>query len=107
MNLARKYLQDNNQSLEDYDGWCGELANHIIGHDDSIIWVEGPAIQWKYHMVAMIDGLVHDAWCDGDALPLQDWLTRMFGDAWVEVSMNGDTVLYEGPANECRDAVTP
>lgn len=99
-NLAQKFLRDRGETIEDWDGVCGELADAIIGPNDDIIYVEGE-IPWRYHMVPLIGGLIHDAWCEGDALPLTDWLAKMFGDSWVEVSRNGE-VFYEGSANEFR-----
>ena len=101
-NLAQKFLRDRGETIEDWDGVCGELADAIIGPNDDIIYVEGE-IPWRYHMVPLIGGLIHDAWCEGDALPLTDWLAKMFGDSWVEVSRNGD-LFFEGHANEFRTA---
>lgn len=100
MNLATEYLKRHGETVEDWDGCCGSLADKVIGPNDSLIWVEGPSIKWRYHMVPLIDGLIHDAWCEGDALPIPEWLTKMFGGEWVQVSENGDT-FYEGPANKC------
>ena len=97
-NLAAKYLREHGETVEDWDGVCGELADRIIGPDDDIIYVEGE-IGWRFHMVPLIGGLIHDAWCEGDALPLTEWLAKMFGPAWVEISLNGDT-FYEGRASE-------
>ncbi len=95
-NLAKKYLADHGETVADWDGICGELANAVIGPGDSLLYVEGD-IQWRFHMVPLIGGMVHDAWCEGDALPPRDWLTKMFGDSHVEVSLNGD-MSYEGRA---------
>lgn len=100
-NLAAKYLHEHGETVADWDGVCGELADAIIGPDDDIIYVEGE-IGWRYHMVPLIGGLIHDAWCDGDALPLAGWLAKMFGDSWVTVAQNGDD-FYEGPASEFKD----
>jgi hypothetical protein len=100
-NLAAKYLRKHGETVEDWDGVCGELADAIIGPDDDIIYVEGE-IGWRFHMVPLVGGLIHDAWCEGDALPLRDWLAKMFGASWVEVSQNGDA-FYEGLANEFQD----
>ena len=98
-NLAAKYLRDHGETIEDYDGVCGELSNAIGGESDHMLWVEGD-IPWRFHMVLLREGLVHDAWCEGDALPPREWLIRMFGaQAWVEVSLDGDTI-FEG---SCQD----
>jgi hypothetical protein len=100
-NLAHEFLRGRGETVGDWDGVCGELANELVGPEDSIIWVGGD-IQWRYHMVPLIGGLIHDAWCEGDALPLAEWLAKMFGDSCVTVAQNGDD-FYEGPADEFKD----
>lgn len=96
-NLVTQYLADRGETTADWDGLCGELADRVIGPRDQILYVEGD-IPWRYHMVPLIAGLVHDAWCPGEALPPRAWLRQMFGDgAWVVVALNGDDI-YEGPA---------
>ncbi len=97
-NRAAAFLAARNETVADWEGVCGELANEIIGPDDDIIHVEGE-IAWRYHMAALIGGLIHDAWCEGGALPLADWLSKMFGAAEVTVALNGDDI-YTGPADE-------
>lgn len=102
MNLATEYLRATNQTIDDYDGLCGELVNDLqkTGNgDDHIIYVEGD-IGWRYHMALLRDGLVHDAWCDAGALPPREWLIEMFGErAWIEFTLDGED-LFEG---NCRD----
>lgn len=99
MNLATEYLLAHNETVADYDGICGELANAIMRHEDHSLYVEGD-IPWRYHMVCLRDGLVSDAWCEGDALPPREWLVKMFGTgAFVEVSLDGDTIF----SGECQD----
>jgi hypothetical protein len=101
-NVAAKYLREHGETVDDWEGICGELANEISTPEDDIIYVEGD-IPWRYHMVLFRDGLIHDAWCDGDALPPREWLVEMFGsDTHVEVSLNGETI-FEG---ECQDFET-
>lgn len=94
MNLATAYLQSVGETVDDWDGVCGELASTIATKDgDSIVYIEGD-IGWKYHMVMMREGVVHDAWCEAGALPLRNYLIEMFGElAWVEVTINGDDVF--------------
>lgn len=108
MNLALDYLNRTNQRAEDYDGFCGELADKIISPKDSIVYVEGDLPQgWRYHMVALIEGKIHDAWCL-DVLPIKDWLARMFGAEDVVVSLTEPESecldIYAGPANEFHHA---
>ncbi len=108
VNLARQFLESNGETTGDYDGNCGGLCDLVISADDDIIYVEGwLPNDWTFHMVPLIKGLIHDAWCPGDALPLDEWLKKMFGDRAVEVSFNGDT-FYHGRADKleihtCRE----
>lgn len=98
-NLAIQYLQSHSQTVDDWEGFCGELANAIMRDEDHSLWVEGD-IPWKYHMVCLRDGLVHDAWCEGDALSPREWLIKMFGlDAEVDVALDGETIFV----GSCRD----
>lgn len=98
-NLATEFLKTHGETTADWDGDCGGLADKLIGPDDSILYVEGDEIRWRYHMVPLIKGLVHDAWCDGPALPVPEWLSKMFGDAQITLALNGDDI-YSGPANQ-------
>lgn len=74
-NLALEFLRKNNESIEDYDGCCGELTDgmiHWLGEDRvSILYIKPQldiyciqyeSFLWAYHMVAVVDGLVHCAW---------------------------------------------
>lgn len=93
MNLAAAYLRRHNETVEDWDGICGELADVISNPSDHIIYVEGD-MGWKYHMAMVRKGLVHDAWCEGDALSLRQWLEEMFGiNAWVVVAYDGEDIF--------------
>lgn len=104
MNLATEYLRANNETLADYDGICGELANVLqkVTPNSKIVSVSGVGVfdttAWTYHTVVMVDGVVHDAWRK-DALPLKRWL-RKFDCEWpVEISIDGEEV-FEGL---CKD----
>lgn len=99
--LARAYLRSHGQTLEDWDGDCGGLADEVIGSNDHIIYVE-PACLWRYHMVPLIAGLIHDAWCDGPPIPIKEWLIRLCGRDEVTVSLDGDDI-YTGPANRFKN----
>jgi hypothetical protein len=101
-NKAKEYLRANNETVEDWDGFCGSLADEVVG-DGKMLYVEGD-IAWRYHMVPLIDGLVHDAWCEGEhAREVADWLRTMFGNAVIELSRSGETI-YEGPADKFKEA---
>lgn len=93
MNLATQYLKSVGETVNDWDGICGELARTIATKkNDSLIYVEGDT-GWSYHMAMMRNGKVHDAWCDAGALPLHDWLVEMFGrHAWIDLTIDGDDV---------------
>lgn len=104
MNLAVQRLTQQGETIADYEGICGEIANAISQDGDDILYVEpagswpliplrGEQTIWRYHMVLLRDGLVHDAWCE-DVLPAREYLVTMFGaETDVEVSLNGDTVF--------------
>lgn len=95
-NLALEYLAHHGETLEDYDGVCGELAGAMMQPGDRLLYVEGD-IGWRYHMALLRDGLVHDGWCEAGALTLRKWLVKMFGQhAYVEVSIDGGDPIYAG-----------
>jgi len=95
---ARAFLEARGETTDDWEGTCGELANEIVRPDDDIIYVEGCA-RWRFHMVPLIDGLIHDAWCEGPPLPIAEWLAKMFWGEEIELSLNGETI-YTGTAHE-------
>lgn len=107
MNVATEYLKANSETVADWDGICGELANVIAREpDDHILYVEGD-IGWQYHMVMLRDGRVHDAWCKGDALPVRQWLGIMFGArAWVELTFDGED-FWQGHIQDFYDRFIP
>lgn len=97
-NRSTLYLKKLGETVADWDGLCGELADRVISEKDDIIYVDGD-IAWRFHMAPLIDGLVHDAWCPGPARTIRSWLAKMFGDSEVAVAINGDDI-YSGPANK-------
>jgi hypothetical protein len=109
INLARKYLEDTGRTTVDYCGMCLELADDILkteGRDGDIIYVTCPDHPlWRYHAVAYIDELIHDAWYHGGAIPIERWLVEMFGNDVVTVAMNGDD-FYEGRADKFKHLTT-
>lgn len=98
MNKGHEYLQAHGETVDDYDGMCGELANNILSPGDNIIYVEGPGCPWRYHMVPLIDGLIHDAWCPGDALSLHEWAEKMCSGE-ITIALNGDDI-WTGDADD-------
>lgn len=108
MNFATEYLRANHETVYDWSGCCGELVSKLEQDGDGVIYIECPLVGgrreclenprdsrfWRYHMVLLRDGLVHDAWCKGPALPVREWLVKMFGkNLSVEVSLNGDIIF--------------
>lgn len=93
-NLALEYLEEAEESLEDYDGMCGELVDamiHWYGEDRhvGILYISPPSeyemirtehdpIGWCYHMVAIIDDLVHDPWYPTLVLPPDEYVKSAF-----------------------------
>ena len=71
-NLSICYLLQHNESLSEYEGYCGELTDaiiHWLGEQRvRIMYIKGdesgfgPDCSWYYHVVPVIDGRVHDAW---------------------------------------------
>lgn len=102
MNRATEYLNRHGQSLEDWEGFCGELADAVIGPNDHILYVE-PACHWKWHMVPLINGLVHDAWRDGPATTIKEWLIGLCGRDVVTLAIDGKDI-YSGPAELFAEA---
>lgn len=98
MNKAHEYLQAHGETVDDWDGACGELGDKILSPGDAVIYVEGPGCPWRYHMVPLIEGLIHDAWCPGDALPLHEWAYKMFCGE-ITIALNGDDI-WTGDADE-------
>src|SRR5215831_16352938 len=93
-NLAARYLRTHHETVADWEGCCGELANQLLGPDDHMLYVECDTAPWRYHMAMLRDGLVHDAWCKGPALTIHAWLVKMFGgEAEVDLAIDGETVF--------------
>lgn len=86
-NVATAFLLSQNAQLEDYEGYCGELVNDILNSlngvsNVSILHLEGvnkenlqsiTGYEWNYHMVLVIDGMIHDAW-HPDVVPVGQYL---------------------------------
>jgi hypothetical protein len=44
MNKAADYLASTGETVDDWDGMCGELAGKILSPRDHIIYIEGPVV---------------------------------------------------------------
>jgi hypothetical protein len=101
-NIAVAYLEKTNQSVNDYCGNCGELVDdimHWIGEDNvRIMYIEGGKwlmcgnLKWDWHMVAVIDGLVHDAWFPNLILSPLDYIKQAFPGAKVDFSFPAEVI---------------
>lgn len=89
MNIALQVLEELGEDLDEYHGVCGELADAIMHQypDAQILYIkprddlEGLVIGdniCKYHMVAVIDGIVHDAWFPELLLPPEQYVKQAF-----------------------------
>lgn len=104
MNLAHQYLKSSGQTLRDYEGLCGELANELqkATPHSHLVSVSGIGVfdttAWTYHTVVMVDGIIHDAWCKRP-LPLKEWLEKFDCEWPIEIAIDGVEV-FEGLASE-------
>jgi hypothetical protein len=106
VNLARKFLEEKGEDLEDYDGYCLELVDDILkwlGPEREaraeIMYMDVPylgdlhpscvqVVGWRCHAVLFMDGLVHDAYLE-EALPVDKYLRTMFPhNNVIEVTYN-------------------
>lgn len=94
--LAAAYLRAQQETTEDWDGCCGSFADELLREADrgDLLYIEGD-IPWTYHMAALIDGFVHDPWCEAGPVPLFDWLVITSGGGHVDLTINGEDV-YSG-----------
>jgi len=107
-NLAVYVLESSGKTIEDYDGWCGDVAQFVLNrYEGSMVHVEGPALDqyaWWYHMVPLVDGKIHDAWFaewhSPEPLTLEEWLVQMFGtEDEISVMVEGEDVYAGLPQN--------
>ena len=99
-NLALQLLEEQGESTDDYQGMCGELVDaiihwlgedrvsimHVDSYDDDLV---GPTVSWRYHMVAVIDGIVHDAWFPKIILPPVEYAKLAFPKQSLRLSFYG------------------
>lgn len=92
-NLALEFLKECNESLSDYESMCGELVDqliHFYGENrvqilyirpqssEDAIETHAEPLGWQFHMVAMIDGVVHDPWYPELVLPPEEYVRAAF-----------------------------
>lgn len=101
-NLAVAYLEHKDETLDEYDGICGELVDgmmHWLGEGKiRILYLKGEGLmcrdlEWSYHMVAVIDGLVHDAWFPNLLLPPSEYVRTAFPKTDVEFSFPAEASI--------------
>lgn len=103
-NLATEYLREHGESLTEYEGACGELANVLqkVTPNSKLVSVSGIGLfdttAWNFHTVVMVDGIVHDAWRK-NPLPLKRWLQKFDCEWPVEISIDGEEV-FDGLVSE-------
>ena len=105
-NLAEKYLAESNQTTADFYGNCGELVDemmHWMGEDKIRIfyisitsailplkpngdYTDGGTYLWRYHMVPVIDGIVHCAWMPELMVSPDEYVKIGFPEQEVESS---------------------
>jgi hypothetical protein len=100
VNLASDYLKRFGLMIESFEGLCGELCDELLHeHPDAKILYIGPVdpddhfvmhgadgqiYYWMYHMVPVIDGVVHDAWFPEMLLP-PDQYVAIFKECQWEI----------------------
>jgi hypothetical protein len=103
-NLAIKYLREHGETLAEYDGLCGELANvlQMATPNSQLVSVSGIGVfdttAWTFHTVVMVDGIVHDAWRKSP-LPLRRWLQKFDCEWPIEIAIDGEEV-FDGLVSE-------
>jgi len=99
-NYAIDYLRHAGITLEEVDGQCGEVCDEVLRKhprasilyitpsdpDDSFLMYtpDGTCYDWCYHMVPVVDGVVHDAWFPDRLLPPEEYIV-IFGDCEWEI----------------------
>ncbi len=76
-------LAASDETVEDYEGCCGELCDAVMHRvpGAEILYVHlDTHPEWRYHMVPIVNGLVHCAWFPGYILPPSEYvLVAFFG----------------------------
>ncbi len=87
MNNVALQIALEDEDLDAWDGLCGELADAVLHQypEAKILYVqlEDCPMNWGWHMVPVIDGLVHDAWHPDQILPPAEYVQAVFADSIV------------------------
>lgn len=97
-NIAVRVLRSIKMTLDQFDGLCGELADEVLHEypDAQLLYIEGrrslyiesvAGYVWGYHMVPVIDGVVHDAWHPEAVLPVDEYIKRVFPTSELRTSL--------------------
>jgi hypothetical protein len=87
-NLAHEWVKGRGLTVEqarsEWDGVCVEFAGELAdAHGGRLAYFDDPPKiwKWKYHAAAEINGMIHDLWRDGPAIPLGQYEDEMGCDA--------------------------
>lgn len=105
-NIAVTFLESTGKTIADYDGNCDWLVADVMGWtEDEVVeamymepaawgktlpWQEGWT--WEWHMVAIVDGVVHDAWFPDLMLPPSEYIDEAFPGLEVTFNLQSHTV---------------
>lgn len=85
-------LEVADETLEDYEGMCGELCDVVMHRvpGAEILYVHLDVHpEWTYHMVPVVNGLVHCAWFPALILPPREYITTAFPGQCKKWSITG------------------
>ena len=107
-NLALIFLAEHDESIEEYEGLCGELTDQVIkwlGEDMvSILFIDPTnpyhlddpdGGRWYYHMVPIVDGLVHDPWFPELVLEPREYFKKAFPGVEAHITITDEHGLRD------------
>jgi hypothetical protein len=80
-NVALDYLNETDDELPAWNGWCFDLTDVVGQWLDKKgvryhrVWIDLLNYRWKYHAAVVIDGMAHDPWFP-EVVPVAVWLTH-------------------------------
>lgn len=117
-NWSHLYLERYKKTLNDYYLRCYDLASEVkewlkaqkikcdikfVYADDHVNLESNFNNIWSYHAIPVIEGIVHDAWCD-KVLELREYVTYMFvqdrliiSGTWAPRGSRRKGILIERP----------